>query len=31
MFTTIFIVVTVGLLAVVFSVPSGDHHGHRLR
>jgi hypothetical protein len=31
MFSTIFILVTVGLLAVVFSMPPRDHYGRRLR
>jgi hypothetical protein len=31
MFTIILIVVTVGLLVVVFSIPPRDHYGHRLR
>jgi hypothetical protein len=31
MFTTVFIVVIVGLLALVFSMPARDHYGHRLR
>lgn len=31
MFTTIFIVVTVGFLALVFRMPPRDHSGHRLR
>jgi hypothetical protein len=31
MFTTIFIVVIVGLLAFIFGMPPRDHYGHRLR
>jgi hypothetical protein len=31
MFTTIFIVVTLGFLALVFSRPPRDQSGHRLR
>lgn len=31
MFTAILIIVTLGFLGVVFSIPPRDHDGHRLR